>query len=421
MRAPRLDLRIGTVLLLGAGGFAACQSPSSGSTSTVPGKCADLAPTTGAQKTDILFVIDNSESMFDKQAAVARELPAFVQVLQQGAGLQQDFQIGAITTSVYAQVLYDGGIFYRTYPTQSGKLQPVPDGLADGGVVLGTGTERILSGADPLLVDKFGRLVRVGIYGSGHETPFEATRLATSWWDSVPLTAGGNQGFLRDGAQLLIVTVMDEDDCSEWSDPSDAGWRPQVYVGVDKNRAPGFIDYCTQQSANLTSVDRYYAAFQGLKDSTGALRTIIWADIGPVSLADKAAVAYEDRDAGTLRNVDCPNSEGAGYRHRALALDFDSSLSDLDSICDPSYHDALVAIAGKAVARQSIQVANVPDPGLLRVTITRGTGVQSACTVANGGITFEVTPSGTEFVHFHGPCERQITDTGLSLSLLCAG
>ena len=91
MAHRRLPIRAGTVLAIWA--VAGCNSPVSDPNSTVPGKCSSTAPLLGAQKTDILFVVDNSESMSDKQAEVARELPAFVNELQKGAGVQQDFQM----------------------------------------------------------------------------------------------------------------------------------------------------------------------------------------------------------------------------------------------------------------------------------------------------------------------------------------
>jgi hypothetical protein len=435
-----LPIRAGCVLAVWVG--LACHSPVSDPNSTVPGKCSATAPLIGAQKTDILFVVDNSESMSDKQVEVARELPAFVDILQKGAGVTQDFQMGLITTSIYQNALYNGALYYQRYPTQSGKLQPVPDVLADGGVVLGTGTERILNGGDPNLVDKFGRLVRVGINGSGQETPFEAIRQATTTWANVPLDAGWNGGFFRDGAQLLIITVMDEDDCSEFADVQDAGWRPGVFVGIDKNRAPNFTDYCTNADSQippkLTPVKTYHDLFVGLKDSTGDQRTIIWADIAPVAIETDAgtcaagppfpnpncrvAQAFPDLDGGTLRNVNCPNSFGAGFRHRNMAALFDETLEgDLDSICNPSFHDTLVNIAGEAVARQTIQVYNVPDPALLVVQITRANGTVMSCTTTGGGITYEQTPQGQELVHFAAGCRRHIDDTAVTVQLLCAG
>ena len=100
---------------------------------------------------------------------------------------------------------------------------------------------------------------------------------------------------------------------------------------------------------------------------------------------------------------------------------FDSTLGNLDSICDPSYHTALINIAGLAVANQTIKVFNVPDPALLRVAITRATGSQVVCTVGNGGISYTVASNGDEQVHFRAKCQRRFDDTAISVSLLCAG
>ncbi|MBS1152535.1 MAG: putative lipoprotein, partial [Myxococcaceae bacterium] len=148
-----------------------CVPPGTGDGGNLPSSCVTAALTPEAQKLDVLFVIDNSSSMREEQEGVARELTAFIDELKKGGGVAQDFNIGVITTAVY-QHTFSGGIdFNREYPGQSGKLQAVPDSELDGGVILGTGTERVLNGNDPALVTKFARLVQQGTRGSGQETP----------------------------------------------------------------------------------------------------------------------------------------------------------------------------------------------------------------------------------------------------------
>src|SRR5262249_41037523 len=149
---------------------------------------------------------------------VARELNAFVSVFQQGAGLVQDFQVGVVTTSVYQNALFGGNLVYQDYPTQSGKLQPVP-----------SSGDRILSGDDPDLIPKFAELVQLGPGGGGEEPALEAARLAlTPPLSTQPIDQGGNEGFLRPGARLLVVVVGDEDDCSELPPRP-----PKVSIGTD--------------------------------------------------------------------------------------------------------------------------------------------------------------------------------------------
>src|SRR4051812_3518302 len=167
-------------------------NPAGQRNSTVPATCESVQPLIVPQLTDILFVIDNSGSMREEQAGVAQELPAFVSALQQGAGVENDFQVGVITTSVYQNSISPPpvGQVLRTFPDQAGKLRPA--------TLPGGGPTRILSGTDPNLVPVFAPLVQQGTTGSGQETPFEAVRLATS----PPVAGAENAGFLRKGARL---------------------------------------------------------------------------------------------------------------------------------------------------------------------------------------------------------------------------
>ncbi len=378
-----------------ATGGLSCTSPVDAPGSKVPGSCQAEAPLVGAQKTDILFVIDNSGSMAEEQDGLARELPAFIEELEKGGGTAHDFQVGVITTAVYQNARIRDRLDYREYKTQAGRLQPVS-------------AERVLRSTDPELVQKFAQLVKQGTDGSGQETPFEAVRLAVTELAAVPQEEGGNAGFLRDGARLLVVVVSDEDDCSEMSRP------PVVEVGTQSGR-----DYCSEQSASLGPVQAYADVFKGLKDGTGAHREVLWAAIAPVSVNTKQAQSVEVD--GVIRNLDCPTSYQPGYRQREMALQFDTSLGNLDSICRASYRDTLLAIAQLANSAQTLEVDNVPDPRLLKVEVTRADGEVQACTLANGGITFE---EGTDVhpsrVLFTESCPRRATDVGVSLKMLCA-
>lgn len=386
---------------------AGCVSPVDEQGSTVPPQCQIEAPLVAPQRTDILFVIDNSGSMAEEQDAVAQELPAFVEELKRGAGAGHDFQVGVITTAVYQQAQVGQQLSYIEFTDQAGKLQAVPEAAADGGTA--PGTEKILTSEDPALVEKFARLVKQGTVGSGQETPFEAVRRAVA----TDLATTANAGFLRDDARLLVVVVTDEDDCSEIVEP---GARPQVIVGTETGR-----DYCSEQAARLATVSTYEQLFKGLKDSTGAQRHVLWSAIAPVGRADKVAQSVVDN--GQVRNVDCPTSQGPGYRHRELALAFNSSLENLSSICSADYRTSLLAIAQIANFSQSIEVQNVPDPRLLKVELTRGDGEVVDCTLSNGGISYDppVEEGGPGTVIFTDKCPRKFDDTAVQLKMICAG
>jgi hypothetical protein len=384
-----------------------CSSPADQPGSTIPGKCQADAPIIATQKTDVLFVIDNSGSMAEEQNSIASELPAFVSELRQGGGVAQDFRVGVITTSVYRRSFFNNREDYREYPEESGHLRPVPTATG------GTSTERFIEGTDPELVAKFGRLVKQGITGSGQEAPFEAVRLAVaSPLATTPVEQGGNGGFLRDGARLLVVVVTDEEDCSSTQRP------PPVTLTEDTSK-----DLCSENAALLTSLEEYYDTFQSLKDSKGASREVIWATIGPVALSDKRAGTVQDvTPTGTfVRNVECPTSYGPGFRHRAMAERFDSQLRNLDSICKASYRDTLVAIAELAAVPQSIEVMNLPDPRLAQVALTRANGEVQRCSVAAGTLRYD--PSGEERparLFFQGDCVRRSDDQSVEVKLFCA-
>ncbi|MFZ5470678.1 MAG: VWA domain-containing protein [Myxococcota bacterium] len=402
----------GVIAVLALARCGACTSPVDDPTSKVPGQCQAEQPLLEPQKLDILFVIDNSGSMKEEQEGVARELTAFVDEVKRGGGVAQDFHVGVITTSVYQHTLVNSVRGYREYPGQAGKLQPVPDASSDGGVLLGTGTERMLSGTDPQLVEKFARLVQVGTTGSGQETPFEAARLALTadHLIKMPIEEGGNGGFLRDRARLLVVVVTDEDDCSETARP------PVVTVGSDPRR-----DYCTEQTNSLTPLLEYHQIFSTLKDGTGATREIVWATIGPVGVSSKQvqSVVVDNHVA----NVDCPTSYQPGFRQRQLAEMFNDSLANLDSICKPSYRETLVAIAGLANISQTLEVRNVPAPELLQLEIIRFDDSSELCTLSNGGLTAYDEPTADQpgRIHFGNQCRRRIDDKEVRIKLICAG
>ncbi|HZJ53695.1 MAG TPA: VWA domain-containing protein, partial [Myxococcaceae bacterium] len=64
--------------LLGTLGGCTCEAPPERAGSTVPTHCAYDAPLIEPVETDILFVVDDSNSMSEEQEGVARELPTFV-------------------------------------------------------------------------------------------------------------------------------------------------------------------------------------------------------------------------------------------------------------------------------------------------------------------------------------------------------
>lgn len=394
------------------GCFGCKTSPIDNEELLLPRSCESAPPLIEPPRLDILFVIDNSNSMKEEQEAVARELTGFIDELKKGGGVPSDFNVGVVTTSVYLNARVASQTFFVNYPTQAGRLRAVPESLADGGTDYEPpGADRVLTGTDPQFLEKFAKLVRQGTTGSGQETPFEAVRLALLGDAAAkPLAEGGNGGFLRNDARLLVVVLSDEDDCSEKVRP------PLVSVGDN----PAVAD-CTAREMELTPVGEYYRMFtEDLRNADGSTKELIWTAIAPVGVSTKAAMAVVDNNQ--VRNIDCPTSNQGGFRHRQMAERFDPTLANLDSICRTSFSETLVNIAQLASVSQTIEIKNVSDERLLQFVIRRKNGDDQNCTLSNEGIVgFTRSADGASAkVRFGNQCRRRADDQSILIKLLCA-
>ncbi len=184
---------------------------------------------------DILFVIDNSGSMSEEQARLARNFPAFVERLE---AMGADYRIGITTTDVKHPGCPGG-----TPENGALVLRPCTDAVAEGAFVFNdldaaaACTDQCKLGAEQLrleasfdgevhpwlesvnkdtnlpagvaMSDAFACFGPQGIDGCGYESPLEAMRLAIARGRD---PAGS--GFIRSESLLSVVMVTDEADCS---------------------------------------------------------------------------------------------------------------------------------------------------------------------------------------------------------------
>ena len=176
-----------------------------------PGTHTETFDQAAASKIDLLWVIDNSGSMADKQQKVAASLARFIDVFARGA---IDYRIAVTTTDVFATRPGSHGTFFGTPPL----IRPTDD--------------------DPLA--EFQQNIKVGTLGSGDEQGLAAAKLALDQVASAnaPILAAraacvsacGTSGtptpcvktcqvqhepdFLRPEAYLYVICVSDEDDHS---------------------------------------------------------------------------------------------------------------------------------------------------------------------------------------------------------------
>jgi len=276
----------------------------------------------GDQKTDILVVIDNSGSMLEEQAEVARnflsddpacpiatsDLAAFARCddddapavcrfhnpareqldeelaacgfLQVLAAFDTDFRVGVITTDVGACdnrfSSLQGGADWGHRP-QRGCLQPDT----------AFGSRKIIArddvdDADPAVSDigaRFrGTLDNIRTFGTGTERGLDAVDVFFAD-DTVrdASCAGDRDAFVRDDARLVVVFVSDEEDCSSLDGApftcavdDDSCVDRFAAFGDDacadltaQNGPPGTI--CYRELDQLTPVSLYADRFRAIK------------------------------------------------------------------------------------------------------------------------------------------------------------
>lgn len=139
----------------------------------------DIYLTETREQTDILFVVDNSCSMMNKQEYLADN---FFFLKDQLLALDLDYHIGVTTTD----------------PLDEGRLE----------YISGT-TDKWIDVDTPDAATKFYDTVLLGVDGGGPETTFYPTQASVTQhgWD-------WNYGFMRPEATFHVIAVSDEEDQS---------------------------------------------------------------------------------------------------------------------------------------------------------------------------------------------------------------
>lgn len=154
-------------------------------------------PLPDCKAVDLLFVVDNSNSMMAEQDSLATSFEGFIAGIQANLTETNDYHIGVVTTDAYAHNV-EGcqSIGALVTQTDQGECGPWAEG-------------RFISLADDLDA-AFTCAAKVGIDGSGDEHQLEAALTAIGPEQAGP--GGCNEGFLRDDALLVLVLITDEDD-----------------------------------------------------------------------------------------------------------------------------------------------------------------------------------------------------------------
>jgi len=261
---------------------------------------------------DMLFIVDNSNSMEQEQANLAKQFPSLIEALRspklgvadpKGSPCTSadrrncripNVHIGVVSSDLGAgnyslpscEVAGGDGGKLRNAPMVAGCTPPKDpyisyvDGLTNVSTTGKDGVEQVK--------DAFGCIALLGTGGCGFEHQIESARRA------LDPTLNVNPGFIRKDAFLAVVWITDEDDCSakkpQLFDPAQQGLTDplgplqsfrctEFGISCDKNgRQPGVRHNCVPGFDWLFKVEDYQKFFAGLKPPG---RVILFAIAGP--------------------------------------------------------------------------------------------------------------------------------------------
>ena len=293
-RMLKLFLVTSVVVLVGCGDDDCCviADASIDADPTLREEVASIAATPN-RDVDLLFVVDDSPTMLDKQTSLTNAFPTFVNVLSGTPGGFPNIHLGVITSDLGTRGAEDA----MPGPTigagqgscggtgKAGRLQtnntPLLTGNFISDIEVGGVRTKNYTGS---LAEVFSAIASVGASGCGFEQPIEAAKLAL---DGNP----SNAGFLRASANLVVIFLTDEDDCSVAhnalmsADTALLGplqsFRCTRYgitcdqggLTPDEMNLVGVKSGCrsNESSPYLTKIDDYVTFFQGLKPNPSML------------------------------------------------------------------------------------------------------------------------------------------------------
>jgi hypothetical protein len=374
-----------------------------------------------AADTDVLFVIDNSGSMEEEQNNVIRNTAVFINELSQS---DNAYRVGIITTDALDQGHpgLDGGRLRMHRATQAAL------NAASCGITPDTSAEPYLDRPDPAdtqveakrcrLVEDFKATVAsLGTGGSGTECGLAAAKMALDPNNSVTRTA--NAGFLRADADLAVIYMSDEEDCS-FDSYASSGYQIECYANKDQAIPPeSFVTFFANLKGPTAGVRKVRGALiaggimGGEGNSNFEPMGCYLTSSGPTadcgcwsSINDNFYCTYLNgfgqpcASTGGCSGSTCPSASNhtcdtprcqalpaARYdaalrslRMQRLAVGFSAGIYE-DSICQNEYDKTLLAIARNVVLSDCFSLDQPPiDPNAISLAIRQTNGTTGAVT-----------------------------------------
>ncbi|MCC6748602.1 MAG: VWA domain-containing protein [Deltaproteobacteria bacterium] len=334
-------------------------------------------PQTIEKDVDILFLIDNSDSMGDEQEALKANFPRLIDALRSAklGNKLPNVHIGVITSDLGAG---NYGLPTCEVPGgDKGKLQnkarlagctPPKDPYIES--IEGTTNIPGATGdAVQAVKDAFACVASFGTGGCGFEHQLEAVRRA------LDPKLNLNPGFVRKDALLAVVFVTDEDDCSaknpQLFDPSQQGLTDPlgplnsfrcfefgIQCDINDRMKVGPRQNCVPAKDYLYKVEDYVSFFKTLKP---AGRLIMTAIAGPT---DRVEVGRDGTEPSLRPSCQVSKTAIASPAIRLKAvLEKDAGLkadSLFYSICEQDFGPAMLALGKKIVGKLGGQCISSP-------------------------------------------------------------
>jgi hypothetical protein len=344
---------------------------------------------------DVLFVIDNSSSTRDKQELFAANFASLAASLDAFPNGRPDLHVGVVSTTVGTGSDADLGPGCPTVaPNDDGLLQSTPriagcsgpTGRFLGDVKNPDGTRT--ANYPGTLADAFSCIAQLGDTGCGFEAPLEAMKRALD--GSRP----ENAGFLRDDADLAVIILTDEDDCSV-ADPSlfsldnvgpgDLRCQPLFAYDCDTPISatdPGTYTNChPHHGGYLHDPSSYVDFLHTIKDPSSVMVSVIAGD--PASTIRTGALSSPfNQPLALLPSCHVQLADGLAIGRPGLRLDeFRQQLGDqgaFQSVCQTDYTGALQQIGVGMFEMMSPCLSAAVDPTDMDAS---NPGLQPDCSV----------------------------------------
>ncbi len=303
---------------------------------------------------DVLFLIDNSNSMAEEQANLATNFPKLIQKLDEG-GL--NYRVGVVTSDL-------GAGSYPKLPScekiegDKGKLVPMPQKpecpqMQDAWIEKIKGKTNV-PGDD--ISQAFACLAQVGVGGCGFEHQLEAIYKA--------LDPNVNPGFLRRDAALALIIISDEDDCSAEDtslfDPSNQAldgplgpltsfrcFEFGTHCNINDRTQTGVRSNCVPEGKYLYPISRYVDKIKKLKS-----QILVSAITGPTN---RVEVGLGSEGYPQLK-PSCQSDNGKAdpaIRVQSF-VDAFGSRGTMHNICDSDFGPAMDKLGGLMVTQTAL-------------------------------------------------------------------